>query len=144
MPHFERRICSGCGSGLGFTESDPCDKCEAEKDLTQVIEVVCIYTDFGDEHGKHWVKVETRRGKQPTGEAKLLHNEEIKFWDEASNNTFQNFIAGQSRMIEAMMTLALLKVKEWQDRGFEIVSVWNNDGEYGDGGVNIRMERVPK
>lgn len=30
-PGYIRRICSQCEEGLGFTESDPCDKCSVSK-----------------------------------------------------------------------------------------------------------------
>lgn len=30
-PGYIRRTCSQCGEGLGFTESDPCDKCSVSK-----------------------------------------------------------------------------------------------------------------
>lgn len=39
---YERRKCSKCGEGLGFTESDPCEKCDDEKQVVPTVCVICV------------------------------------------------------------------------------------------------------
>jgi hypothetical protein len=33
MSGYQRRLCSNCGEGLGFSESDPCDRCREQAEF---------------------------------------------------------------------------------------------------------------
>jgi len=83
-PEGERRKCSECGEGLGFSESDPCGLCELKHlnhgdDLQRLKDAVCdaakAWEQVSDAGGNQW-NVAAAMAKLSKHTRALLHFEE--------------------------------------------------------------------